>query len=132
MGFVLDFDAGKAVLRVTVEGQVTDEVLSNCYAAVAKYYSSHPLCRCIVDLSQVTKFAVSSSGIVRLAASPPALPAGFARILVAHTDFAFGMARMFQMLGEKTRPDLQVVRTLEEAYRMFELESPEFSPVLSE
>jgi hypothetical protein len=36
---------------------------------------------------------------------------------------------MFQVLGEKTRPELHVVRTLEAAYTLLQLESPEFGPV---
>ena len=51
------------------------------------------------------------------------------RVIVVPIDFIFGLARMFQMLGEKTRPDLHVVRTLDEAYRLLQIESPEFRPV---
>jgi len=39
------------------------------------------------------------------------------------------MMRMFQMLGEPTRPDLHVVRTMDEAYRLLRVESPEFKLV---
>jgi hypothetical protein len=39
------------------------------------------------------------------------------------------MVRMFQILGEDTRPDLRIVRTMDEAHRLLGVESPEFSPV---
>jgi hypothetical protein len=128
VGCVLEFDARSAVLRVTVEGLVTDESLLECYAIVAKYFASHPPCRGILVLSK-TKFEVSSNTIRRLAGAVPAFPAGYMRVFVTPTDFVYGMGRMFQMLSEKSRPDLHVVRTLEEAYRLLELESPKFGPV---
>ena len=41
----------------------------------------------------------------------------------------YGLARMFQILTEDTRPELRVVRTMDEANRLMEVESPEFQPV---
>jgi len=129
VGFILEFDAKNAVLRATVDGVVTDEGLVDCNATVARYYASHPPCRGIVDFSKVTKFEVSSETIRRLASGTPAIPTENVRVLVTPTDVVYGMARMFQVLGEKTRPDLHVVRTLEEAYKLLQLKSPEFGPV---
>jgi hypothetical protein len=36
------------------------------------------------------------------------------------------MMRMLQILSEKSRPELSVVRSLNEAYRLLQVESPEF------
>lgn len=129
MGFVLDFDARNKVLRVTLEGKLTDAVLLGSYAAAARYVASHPPCRGIVDFSEVTKFEVSSGAMMQLAKSAPAFPTASVRILVAPKDVSFGMARMFQMLGETSRPNLRVVRTMDEACRLLCVESPEFGPV---
>jgi hypothetical protein len=129
VGCVLEFDAKNAVLRVTVDGLLTDKGLSDCNATVARYYASHPPCRGVVDFSKVTKFEVSSDVIRRLASGSPAIPTGNVRVLVTPTDVVYGTARMFQVLGEKTRPELHVVRTLEAAYKLLQLESPEFGPV---
>jgi hypothetical protein len=52
------------------------------------------------------------------------------RVLVIPQIFIYGLARMFQILGEKTRPELQVVRTMDEAYFLLGVESPEFHPVI--
>lgn len=65
---------------------------------------------------RVTKFEVSSNAIRELAQSSPIIPAGYMRVIVAPQDFRYGMMRMFQILSEKTRPDLHVVRTMDEAY----------------
>jgi len=128
MGFVLDFDARNNILRVTVEGRVTDAILLDFYATTAKYVASHP-CRGILDFSEVTEFEASSDTIRKLAATPPAFPPAYMRVFVSSEAFIYGMGRMFQMLSEKARPNFQVVHTMDEAYRLLRVESPEFSPV---
>jgi hypothetical protein len=130
VGFVLEFDARNNVLRVRFEGRLTDAILLDAYATVARYAASRAPCRGIVDVTEVTKFEVSSSAIRQMAGSPPAIPTENVRVFVASTNFIYGMARMFQMLGEKTRPNLHIVRTLNEAYLLLQLESPEFIPVI--
>jgi hypothetical protein len=130
VGCVLDFDAKNAVLRATIEGVVTDKSLLECYAIVVKYFASHPPCRGILVFSH-TKFEVSSEVVKRLASGASAFPAGFMRVFVTPTDVVYGMARMFQILAEKRGPDLHVVRSLDEAYKLLQLESPEFGPVPS-
>jgi len=129
MGFVLDFDAKNKILRVTLEGLLTDAILLGSYAAAAGYVASHPPCRGIVDFSGVTNFEVSSAGMQQLAERAPAFPTASMRVLVAPRDVSYGMVRMFQILGEKTRPNLHVVHTMDEAYRLLQVESPEFGPI---
>lgn len=128
VAFVMEFDARNRILRVTLKGTVTDAMMLDCYATIANSVASQP-CRGIVDVSEVTKFDVSSDTIKQMAAAPPAFPIGYMRVLVAPKEFVYGMARMFQMLGEDTRPDLRVVRAIDEAYRLLQVESPEFGPV---
>ena len=129
MSIVVEFDATNNILRGTLEGRMTGAILLEFYAAATKYMASHPPCRGILDFSEVTEFEVSSDAIRHVAAAPPAFPTGYTRVLVIPKDFIYGLARMFQMLGEKTRPDLQVVRTMDEAYRLLRVKSPEFHPV---
>ena len=129
MNYVLDFDAKNNVLRCTLEGRMTGVILLDFYARAVKYMESHPPCRGILDLSRVTDFEVSADAIRQVAAAPPALPAGYMRVLVVPQIFIYGLARMFQILGEKNRPELQVVRTLDEAYGLLGVEFPDFHPI---
>ena len=129
MGFVIEFDVKNDILRVTLEGRVTDAVVSDVYATVARYAASHPLCREILDISGVTEFSVSSTMIRQLAASPPAFPIESMRVFVAPQTHVYGMARMFQILGGEKRPNLHIVHTMDEACRLLRVESPEFGPV---
>jgi hypothetical protein len=51
------------------------------------------------------------------------------RIIVAPTEVGFGLARMFQIQGEVTRPLLEVMRTLDEALVRLGIPSPHFEPL---
>jgi hypothetical protein len=129
MGFVMGYNAEDNILRVTLEGHLTDAVMLDAYEAATKYVASHGPCRAIADVSRVTKVEVSSHALRQLAGSTPAIPVGYTRVFVAPRDSMYGMVRMFQILTELTRPDLHVVRTIDEAYYLLRVESPEFRPI---
>jgi hypothetical protein len=129
VNITVDFDAKNNILRGTLEGRITGAILLDLYAKAVEYIESHPPCRGILDFSKVTGFEVSSEAIRAVAAARPVVPAGYMRVLVIPQIYIYGLARMFQILGEKTRPELQVVRTLDEAYRMLDVQFPDFSPV---
>jgi hypothetical protein len=128
MGFVMELDAKNNLLRVTLAGRITDAILFDGYAAMGKYLAVHPFCHSIAAFSLVTRADFSSEAVRQVAAAPP-LPTAALRILVAPMDSVYGMARMFQILGEKTRPNFHVVRTMNEAYSLLQVKSPEFSPL---
>ena len=123
----MEFDAKNNVLRGTLRGRVTDQILLDYYAAAVRFATSHPPCRSLWYFSEVTEFEVSSECIRQVARKTP-IAAGYMRVIVASPDFLFGMMRMAQILSE-SRPELHVVRTMDEAYRLLQVESPEFSPV---
>lgn len=129
MALLVEFDEKNIILRGTLDGRMTGAILLDFYARTAKYMASRPPCHGILDFTAVTEFEVSSDAIRQVAASPPAFPPGYKRVLVIPKDFIYGLARMFQILTEKTRPELHVVRTMDDAYRVLQVESPEFHPV---
>jgi hypothetical protein len=129
MGFVLEFDAKNNILCATLEGRVTDAILLDSYAAAARYATSHPPCRGLWDCSGVTESEVSGDTIRQVAEKPPIIPTGYMRVIVASQDYLFGMMRMFQILSETSRPDLHVVRTMDEADRLLIADSLELKPV---
>lgn len=117
MGFRFEFDPAKKILLLRFEGRLTDESLAEYYRAARKYSTATDASVGIFDSSLVTEFAVSSQTIRALASQEPAMPDAFRRphFIVAPTTVGFGLARMFQMLGEPTRPLLMVVHTMDEA-----------------
>ncbi|HEX4427108.1 MAG TPA: hypothetical protein VH079_17040 [Terriglobales bacterium] len=129
MVFNMSFDARNNLLRVTLEGEVTDAILADSYATAAKYVAANPPCRGVWDFSKVTQFEVSTDTIRELARTSPIIVSGHMRVVVAPQDHLYGMARMFQILGQETRSDLHVVRTMDEAYCLLQVELPEFVPI---
>jgi hypothetical protein len=129
MGHLFEFDAANNVLRCSWEGRVTDDMLFECYSAGGRLLASHPKCRGLDDFSGATRLDISSKAIGRMAEMQPVFGAELMHVIVAPEDLAFGLARMFSMLGERSRPNLHVVRTKEEAYGLLGITRPQFSRV---
>ena len=130
MGFVVDFDATNNILRVTMDGHITDSVALSCAKTVGTYAASHRGYRGIVDLSNVTKYDVSPEVIRQFARTPPNVSGeADALVIVAPREHPYGMSRMFQLLSETTRPNQHVVRTMNEAFELLHVKSPTFVPV---
>lgn len=131
---ILDFDATNNILRAMIEGGVTSELLLDFHTAATDFLAAHPPCRVILDLTPVTEFAVSSDAIRRVAAAapPPLMSAGKLLVLVIQKDVIYGLARMFQILTETKGNycELQMVRTMDEAYRLLQVKYTAFRPVL--
>jgi len=125
----MDFDLENNVLRVTLEGRVTDSVMRDLYATVTRYVALRPPCHGIMDFSKATKFEFSSNATRELAQSSSAIPPEYMRAIVAPQDPVYGTLRMFQMLGETNRPNTHIVRSMDEAYGLLGVETPQFSPV---
>lgn len=130
MPFYFDFDSVHSILRGQLDGVVTDESLKQYYR-LAGEHSARLLPRGgITDFSAVTSFEVSSETIRELAHLAPAMPDPTRpRVVVAPSVLVFGLSRMFQSVGAGTRPKLHVVRTVEEAYALLEVQAPRFEPL---
>ena len=127
-----EFDAGNKILLMRFEEkQLTDELLAESYHAVRRYAMSTDAYAGILDFSSVTQFDVSVAFVRHLALEEPAMPRANVRgrIVVATNDVGFNLARMFQTLGEATRPLLHVVRSLDEALEALGVESWRFEPL---
>jgi len=124
------FDRVNKILLIRFEGRVTDELLAGSYQAAQEYATVTDASVSIMDCSSVTEFAVSTECIRQLAHQEP-VPADAARprFIVAPKTVVFGLARMFQILGEATRPLLRVVHTMDEALAALGIQSPHFEPL---
>jgi hypothetical protein len=131
MSFRFEFDYANRILLVRVEGQLSDELLAECYDAIRQYSVATDARMSIFDLSSVSQFAVSSEFIRQLAKCEPAMPDATtrARIIAVENTTGFGLARMFQIAGENGRPMLQVVRTMHDALVALGIQSPHFEPL---
>jgi|HubBroStandDraft_1064217.scaffolds.fasta_scaffold975460_1 hypothetical protein len=131
MGCRFEFDPVNRVLLLRTDGALTDEVIADAYTAIRKHSIATDARAGIWDFSGVTEFPVSSTRVQMLAKQEPAMPEASERprIVVAPSTAGFGLARMFQLMGERVRPTLQVVRTLEEALALLGVKSARFEPL---
>lgn len=84
----------------------------------------------IVDFSDVKNFELSPPDIHELASRPPVIRDREAlRFIIAPSPFIYGLARMFELLGQETRPNLHVVRSQKEVWVILGIEEPKFEPV---
>ena len=125
-----EFAAGPRVLHVTFEGVLDDASLRKAYYEVKRYTRATDPAVGIWDMSAVTEFQASSDTVRDLGRSRPALPQPERpRFLVAPSEETYGMARMFQGVGEVTRPQLHVVRSLQAVYDELKIAAPKYEPV---
>jgi hypothetical protein len=131
MDFRFEFDPANKVLLVRVEGRLTDELLEETYQALRTYSRANEVRAGIVDFSAVSDWALSSAFLRELAKKEPAMADAARRrlIIVTPATVGFGLARMFQMLGESTRPLLTVVRTLDEALETLGVHAAKFEAI---
>ena len=131
MPYHFEFDETNRILRCRFDGRVNDEALKEFYRLAAEYVAQTDPRAAIIDLSAVTSFEVSPETIRELAKSAPAMPdPSRPRCIVAPSPQIFGLARMFEIEGEVTRPNLHVVHTLEEAWAILGVQGFQFKPLL--
>jgi hypothetical protein len=111
MALRVEFDPSNKILLLRFDGQLTDEAIAEFYRVIRKYWIAADASMGIVDFSSVTEFALSGDLIRELANQEPCIPDATRRprVIMAPQAHAFGLTRMFQILGETTRPLLSVV-----------------------
>ena len=130
MAFELEFDETARVIRVSFTGPLSDEDLLAGYHALHRARADCGPCSCIIDYTHVTTAVdVSNEMIRKIVGMPPTGPQDCPQISVAPADVVYGLGRMFQLLSSETRPNLRIVRTMDEAYRLLGVEPLNFLPL---
>lgn len=131
MAFRFEFDSANKILMVRFEGRVTDEMVEEYYRMAApRIISTLEFRGSITDFTDVMSLELSPQLVRALAWSNPVdMETSRPRVIVAPTANAYGLARMFALHGEDTRPNLHVVRSLAQAYAVLGVLKPEFKPI---
>lgn len=124
MAYHFEFDRDHRVLLVVLEDDVQDQEMLEIEAEIKIHIENLKPTSGITDASTVTTFNVSSHTIRTLARRPSPYSQGNRSFLVAPTDYLFGMARMYQISGD--REGMQVVRSREEALAALGVQNPRF------
>lgn len=117
------------MLLLTFGKTVTKATLLAAYDAAEHFIAAEGPCRGIVDFSAVENAVISAEDLRAISRRPAAFPAGVPRVFVAPRPRVYGMARMYQIIRDDLASDLDVVHTLEEAYALLGLESPDFKTI---
>jgi hypothetical protein len=107
---------------VNFSGVVEDDEFRETVAELRFILGKSPDLNEIVDLTGVERFAVTIATVLAVSETPPVFSDRSVQVIVAPDMFAFGTSRMYQMLVERSRPKLSVVRTLAEAEELLSLE----------
>lgn len=130
MPYQIDFDSTNRVLRARFEGRVTDDDLKSGYRFGQENVTRFDPLSGITDFSGVTTVAFSAQTMRELARTKPIMPKpSRVVVFVAPSPDLFGMARLFELEGAEARPNLQVVRTMAEAYQVLNIRNAQFVPV---
>ena len=130
MPYQVEFDATHRILRARFQGRVTDDDLREVYRFGQAHVERLDPLSGITDFSETTSVAFTAQTMRELARTKPIMPDPPRPVVfVAPTPDLFGMARLFELQGADARPNLHVVRTSEEAYRILNVSEAQFLPV---
>jgi hypothetical protein len=127
--FILAFDGKHKILRSTIVGVLSSDLLREWDQAIVGFTSREGPNHSLVDFSQVEAIAVPFSRLASRGRQPQISP-GWERVIVApRTDLA-EWARTFSeyQSAAGNRPPI-VVPSMEEAHRVLGLTDPVFEPV---
>jgi len=114
MAFAYFVDTSRSLVLSRGYGTLTDADLMNHVRALRADAAFRSDMRQLGDFRDVTKIAISSAGVRELSSLNP-WGAGSRRAVVVASDYAYGMARMYQMVREPSQDDLEIFRGLAEA-----------------
>jgi hypothetical protein len=131
MGYRFEFDPVNKILLLRFEGRLTDEALAEIHKAARIHWAATGARVGIGDYSSVTEFPLSAE-LVRTPArqgAPMPEPTEHPHYIVMPSTTGYGLARMYQIVGELSQLVVSVVRTLDEALAVLGVQSAHFEPL---
>lgn len=130
MHFHFEYDAENKILLGKFSGAVNDESIRNFYQIASSLIGAADFRAAIADFSDATSFHVTRHTVRELAELPPVDPiVSRPRVIVAPNVVVFVLARLFQLTGKATRPNLHVVWHLNDALKLLQVDQPHFAPL---
>lgn len=118
MPSVLKIDVRRRLVYSSFYGQVTGEELASHPQRILAEPSFRADFDEIVDFTDARQTIVQDGTLAAMAGARSIYAPSSLHIIVAPSDFPFDMAIKYQTLAQQTRPNLFVVRTMAEAYRL--------------
>lgn len=119
MPVTISVDPQRRLAKRTYSGVVTGRDLLDSIREYETIPGFDPSFNELSDFSAAENVAAMIEDIHRCAITKAPFTPDSRRVIVAPQELIFGLARMYQIMGEEMHPNLSVVRTLEEANRIF-------------
>jgi hypothetical protein len=124
MHYVIDVAPAARVVRVTVDGVLTDELLVQTHGTLERLVSGQAPYSGTFDFPVETSSSGMRHGLGKKSCHFTSLNSVRS---VASTPGLHGLFRMYEMSRDGMRADLQIVESIDEAYRMFGVHPEDFS-----
>lgn len=121
IGVQVTVEVSQGLVVCTFSGQITDEDVVRSGSLIHSHPDFDPSFSEIVDCSAITGISVSTSVIQDVSLRESYFNLNSAHVVIAPQDLSFGLARMAQVFAEKTKPNIFVVRSMEEAREILRL-----------
>lgn len=118
MPAVLKIDRGRRLVYSSFHGKVTGDELLRHRGTIAADPDFSPDFDEIVDFTAVNEIQVNKETIATMAESQSLYSPTVKHVVVAPAEVAFKLANEFKDLAGNARPNLTVVRTRADAYRL--------------
>jgi hypothetical protein len=124
MPVTVEIDAAAKIVYSRFTGILNDAGFRAAVADLAKHPGFDTAFSHIIDFSGVSAYKISANFTRAFAQEKPLFKREAKQIIVAPQTHVFGMARMAQILRERQLPNIQVVRSLAEAYAILGVKHP--------
>ncbi len=129
MAHHFEFDYANRILLVVMEGEVDNREIQQSNNRIRKYVEQLKPAAGIGDFTAVTKLTVTSSVVRSAALQPSPYPDDTPRFIVAPSDYLYGMSRMYELVADRPKAVLQVLRTREAALAALGVKNAKFERV---
>ncbi|MGZ4833299.1 MAG: hypothetical protein ACXVZR_11415 [Terriglobales bacterium] len=117
---VLKIDRKRKVAVSTFYGAVSDEDLLTHRKTILDSPAFDPSFSEVVDFSRVSSLTVSEAALSAMAQAKSIFNETSIHVIVAPADIAFQLVSQYRELARLTRPNLYVVRSVDEAYAVLD------------
>jgi hypothetical protein len=130
MPYHFEFDKKNRILLIVCTGIYSDEDQLTINTEIRKRATELDVLAGIGDMSAITSCTVSSASVQIVAREASPYSPQTRRFVVAPADHVYGIARMYKSTAqEKTRAQLEIVRSREEALEALGAPDAVFEPV---
>ena len=124
MPAVLKIDRRRRLVRSTFYGELSGAELLAHAQSIRSDPEFDPSFDELVDFSEVKLALVSEATLAALAGSKSLYSDSSLHVIVAPEDMPHELATRYQVMARATRPNLYVVRNVEEAYELLRRRTP--------